>query len=580
MNDVIKHFIISALQAEGISSETLAESSFVVEHPADLAKGDYSTNVALVFSKMLKKNPVELANALVAHLQKMISADSEGAVSVSDIQKVEVAGPGFINFFLAPTFFDKQMKEVLGKGAEYGSLDVLAGKKYFVEYTQPNPFKDFHIGHLMNNIIGESLSRMLEKNGAEVRRATYHGDVGLHVAKAIFGLQSLKEEITITSLGKAYAYGNKEYEENEDAKKIITDINKKVYEKSDKEINALYEKGREVSLSYFETMYARLGSTFDYHFYESDAGKEGKEIVESFVGSVFEKSEGAVVFKGEEYGLHTRVFLNAQGLPTYEAKEVGLAQIKKQTYPYDRSLTVTANEQDDFFKVVEVAIGKVFPELEGKLSHVPHGMLKLTTGKMSSRTGSVISVESFINEVVQTVIVKMNEAERENISEDEKPALAESIALAALKYWILKQSIGKDIIFDKDKALSLEGDSGPYLQYAHTRALSALRKAEGAGIAPDSESGIPFSEPSEIELSKKICRFPEVIEEATKIQAPQQLVTYLTELASVFNHFYAVVTIVNKEDELSGKRVALVSAFATVLKNGLETLGISVPEKM
>lgn len=555
INEIIRNLVTSALGN--------AEGDFVVEHPADLLKGDYSTNAALVFAKILKKNPVELSKEIVEKISLKLPPE---------ISKVETAGPGFINFYLSQEFFDMSVKEIAEKGKEFGSSGILAGKKYFVEYTQPNPFKDFHIGHMMNNTIGEALARIFEKGGAEVKRATYHGDVGIHVAKTIYGLQKENMEVSVASMGKAYPLGNTAYEEDEQAKKEITDLNKKIYEKSDAVINVLYEQGRKVSLAYFETMYARLGSDFDFHFYESEAGKIGKEIVESFIGPVFEKSQGAVIFHGEDYGLHTRVFLNAEGLPTYEAKEVGLAKIKKEIFPYDLSLTVTANEQDDFFRVVEVAIGKVFPGLEGKLKHLSHGVLKLTTGKMSSRTGGVISAESFIDEVRESILNKMNESER-NIPEGEKSSIAEMIAIGAIKYWILRQSIGKDIIFDKEKALSLEGDSGPYLQYAHTRALSVLRKAKDAGIEADTTV-------EQNDLARKLYRLPEVIEESLSLQAPQQLVTYLTDLASTFNNFYAHNQIVVANDPLSGKRVALVSAFATVMKNGLETLGIGAPERM
>ena len=565
MNETIKKSVISALIAEEVGEDVINQSSFVVEHPGDLLKGDYSTNAALAFGKALKKNPIELAKTLVERINKELP---------KEIKKVEVAGPGFINFYLSSLFFNGSINDILEKQKEFGSSTYLEGKKYFIEYTQPNPFKDFHIGHLMNNTIGEALSRIYEKGGATIKRATYHGDVGLHVAKTIFGLQKLEEKLSITTLGKAYTYGNTAFEESEETQKEIIAINKKIYEKSDETINALYKEGKNISLTYFEEMYKKLGSTFDYHFYESEAGEIGKEIVEAFIGTVFEQSQGAVIFPGEKYDLHTRVFLNVEGLPTYEAKEVGLAQIKKETFPYDVSLTITANEQDDFFKVVEVAIGKVFPDLEGKLKHLSHGVLKLTTGKMSSRTGEVISAQSFIEEVKAAVLEKINASERDHITEDEKPALSEKIALGAIKYWILKQSIGKDIVFDKEKALSLDGDSGPYLQYAHTRALSVLKKAKEEGIPAKVEENV------ESELVKKLYRFPEIIEEALKLQAPQQLVTYLTDLASTFNTMYAMTPIVNKNDPASSSRVALVKAFSIVMENGLSVLGIGIPERM
>ena len=170
INEIIRNLVTSALGN--------AEGDFVVEHPADLSKGDYSTNAALVFAKILKKNPVELAKEIVEKISSKLPPE---------ISKVETAGPGFINFYLSQEFFDQSVKEIAEKGKEFGSSGILAGKKYFVEYTQPNPFKDFHIGHMMNNTIGEALARIFEKGGAEVKRATYHGDVGIHVAKTIYG---------------------------------------------------------------------------------------------------------------------------------------------------------------------------------------------------------------------------------------------------------------------------------------------------------------------------------------------------------------------------------------------------------
>jgi arginyl-tRNA synthetase len=424
-----------------------APGRIVIEHPEDFSHGDYSTSAALSLARFINEPPRELAQKLVLEMLKD---------KPKEILRIEVAGPGFINFHLSSKFFADAAKQIIKDGEKFGRNDFLKKQKFLVEHTQPNPFKEFHIGHLMNNAIGESLSRIIRENGAEVRDVSYHGDVGLHVAKTIWWLlvnktnpadfKTLGEKIK--HLAKAYAEGDRAYADDEGAKKEIETVNKKIYERSDKEVNKLYDWGRKASLDYFESIYEELESRFEHHFYESETGEIGKKLVEKNIPAIFEKSEGAVVFKGEKYGLHTRVFLNKDNLPTYEAKELGLAELKRKFYKYDTSLTITANEQDSFFKVVEAAIAEVFPELRGKLKHIGHGLLKLPTGKMSSRTGSVISAESLIAQVKEKVFEKIAERDLSNF---EREDIAEMVALGAIKYSILHQSAGSDIIFDFDK---------------------------------------------------------------------------------------------------------------------------------
>lgn len=516
MKNKIENLIKEALESAGI-----AETSFVVEHPADLKMGDYSTNVGI------KTGKTEL---IFSHL---------GVQLPSEVERVELAGPGFINFYLSKEFFRNSLKEIIEKGENFGKNENLNGEKVMVEHTQPNPFKEFHIGHLMNNVIGEVIARTVLANGAEVKTASYHGDVGMHVAKALW-----KGD---------YVLGAKAFEEDAEAKREIQEINKKIYEKSDSELNARYEEGRKKSLEKFEEVYRRLDSKFDFNFFESESGEVGKEIVKENIGKVFEESEGAIVFKGEKYGLHTRVFLNSDKLPTYEAKEVGLAKIKKEKYPFNLSITITANEQDAFFSVVEVAIGEVFPELKGKLKHLSHGILQFSSGKMGSRFGNVITAEELIEEVKQ------------------KTKGDEQVAIGAIKYMILRQAIGNDIIFDFEKSVSTEGDSGVYLQYAHARASSILEKADLSQPSPNLGEG-----GGEVRMIERLLyRFPEVIERAGREYAPHYITTYLTELVSAFNNFYAQEKIL-----LHPYRIDIAKAFKTVMKNGLTILGIPAPERM
>lgn len=561
IQEKLKNSIKEALRSLSITADEVH-----LEHPTDLNFGDYSSNVALAYAKELKMKPRELAEKIAGEI---------GAQKIKEIEKVEVAGTGFLNFFLSKEFFAGSLSEAFKAGENFGSNESLKGKKIIIEYTDPNPFKEFHIGHLMSNTIGESLSRIIQFHGAEVKRACYQGDVGLHVAKAIYGLLKIDNDTSrnIRKLGEAYSIGARAYEE-EAFKNEINEINKKIYDRSDEEINKLYDWGRKVSLEYFETIYEKLGTKFNFYFFESETGEFGKKIVEENIkNGVFEKSDGAIVFKGEKYGLHTRVFINSEGLPTYEAKELGLVKIKNEKYPYDSSVVITGNEVNDYFKVLLKAMEIIFPELAEKTKHISHGMLRLPTGKMSSRTGDVITAESLIVDVEKLVSEKIKDRNYDKALEKE---IIEKVSIGAIKYSILKHTVGGDIIYDFEKSISFEGDSGPYLQYSYARAKSVLEKAKTEGVK--ASVGKIISETTELE--KLLYRFPEIVERARKEHSPHHIASYLIELAGSFNGFYAKHKIVDKEDETSSYKVALTAAFTSTMKNGLNLLGIQVPERM
>jgi arginyl-tRNA synthetase len=533
-------------------------SDFSVEQPKVAGHGDYSSNVALVISKQAQKNPLEVAKEIA------------GAVDKKTFQKIEVAPPGFINFYLPAEEFVATVKEILKEKDDFGKNILLKNKKIIIEYTDPNILKEFHIGHLMPNVIGESLSRIFEFNSAKIKRANYQSDVGLGIAKAVWG----KMEKPGASWQDAYVFGNASYEKDENTKQEIKEINSHIFNHDDKKIDSIYYQGRTISLDYFETIYQKLGTKFDYYFFESEVAGLGKEIVEKNIGNVFEKGEnGAIIFKGEKFGLHTRVFVNAEGLPTYEAKELALAKIKYGKFAYDESVVVTGNEINEYFKVLLAAMGEIFPELAKKTKHIGHGMMRLPEGKMSSRTGKVITFESLLEKVEELVAEKIKDR---NLPEKEKKEITEKVAIGALKYSILKQSIGKDIIYDFEKSVNFQGDSGPYLQYSLARALSVLQKAEAEHIKPS----LKKMPDQASDLEKKLHYFSETVEKAGKQLEPHIIVLYLTELASAFNHYYAENKIVDTADGLSSYKVALTGAFAQVMKNGLWLLGIHYVERM
>jgi arginyl-tRNA synthetase len=553
---------LTALIARALTTRGLSSTHIELTHPTDLAHGDFATNIALALAKGAGKNPRVLADEIVAALP-----------SVDWIERVEVAGPGFINFHLSRIFLRDLVRTALREGEKWGANTALTGKKVMVEHTQPNPFKPFHIGHLMSNTIGESISRLYEFAGAEVRRANYQGDVGRHVAMCLWGLKKLGgNPHSIEDLGHAYVEGNRAYEDSDEAKREIIEYNKMVYANS-AEIAEDYRIGREVSLEHFEELYTLLGSTFDYYFFESQSQAPGRTMVkEGLADGVFAESEGAIVFKGEEYGLHTRVFITKEGLPTYEAKELGLVQLKVEKWPFDLSITTTAVEQEEYFKVVYKVLSLLRPELAHRLLHVPHGMMILTTGKMSSRKGNVVTGESLLSDMLERTREKV--AERD-IAPDEKETIARAVAVAAIKYSVLKQNAGKNTTFEPDKSLSFEGDSGPYLQYAHTRAASVLEKARVAGVAPSTALA-----PHEATMLERILyRFPEVVRRAREEHEPHHVTTYLIELAAAWNSWYASEKILDGSATAPYK-LALAQAFALTMKNGLWVLGIQAPEKM
>lgn len=541
--------------SEYLASVGAGETAFVVERPGEATHGDYTTNAALAAAKALGKNPRELGDALANHLMSVLG---ENAVS-----HVSIAGPGFVNIKLSPEAVTLAVAEAAAQGAEWGKGTASVGQRVMVEYTDPNPFKEMHIGHLMSNVIGESLARLTESEGAAVVRACYQGDVGPHVAKALWGLEKvgITEPATAKELGDAYADGSRAYEESPEAKAEIDALNQAVYKGDNHELMELWRKGRDVSLSAFEQLYKVLGTHFDYYFFESETSEPGMRIVRDGLSKgVFEESEGAVIYKGEKKGLHTLVFITSKGTPTYEAKDIGLAFLKEERAQTDRSVIVTAAEQIGHFKVFLAALSEIAPLLAEKTTHVPHGLLRLTSGKMSSREGNVITAAGLIEDIVKKASEK-----------NEDPLIAEQVALGAIKYMVLRQSPGSDIIFDAEKSLSLEGDSGPYLQYALVRAVKILSyesEAAGGTEAP----AVPYP------IERLMVHFPEVVARAAAELAPNILTTYLTELASAWNSFYAAEQVLGSPEEEYKQRVT--RAFANTMANGLTFLGIPAPERM
>jgi len=590
----IKKLVSKALSVKDFP---FSEKDIVIEIPADISNGHYSTNIAMRLASQSRRNPLEIAQEIVGAIEEDPS-----------IAKVEVAKPGFINFFLSNRYLLTQISKIAENKGDYLNLDNKKGKKIVIEYTDANPFKEFHIGHLYTNSVGESFARLQEAIGAQVKRANYQGDIGLHVAKTLWGLEEkLREEETsfeeleqvslkarVRFLGEAYALGAEYYDDFKDkvVQKEIDEINYYIFSlisevkpresfKQYEEMNLSekYKKGRQWCLDYFETIYERLGTTFDYYFFESEVAQSGLEIVMKNVGNVFEEDDGSIIYRGgEKENLHTRVFVNKHGVPTYEAKELGLAFKKGELVDYDESVVITGNEQTGYFRVVLDALSKLNKDLSEKTTHVPHGMVRLPgKAKMSSRKGEIVRGDALLDSVKEKVINVMED--NEHVDEDNMFLVSEKIAVAAIKYAFLKVSVGKDITFDIEKSISFDGDTGPYLMYVYSRCKSILKESDFEN--PD---GVCIESLMENHLVKglfvQISRYEKQLLDSSLNYSPSTLAQYLFSLGQSFNSFYQGVRVLDAPDEERGILLTLVKATMVVMQDGLDKLGIEVVEKM
>ncbi len=545
-----------------------AKALFGVDVAPELSRpeeqfGDWATNVALQLTGQLHKNPREVAEALASKLRESL------AEQVSDIT---IAGPGFINFKLSD--------QILLKLTQQKPAQTLASQTVVAEYSDPNPFKELHAGHLYTSVVGDAIASLLEHAGATVHRVNFGGDIGLHVARAMYvilqrlggekpdKLAEIDESQRSVWLAECYVQGTTAYENDEAAKAAIVELNKKLYQViADGDHSSpfahIYWTCRQWSYDYFDKFYARIGTTFEKYYPESETTPLGLATVhEQREKGVYEQSDGAIIFNGEKYGLHTRVFINSQGLPTYEAKDVGLIMAKWRDYHFDLSVVITGNDIIEYMKVVLKSIEQFAPELAQRTRHVTHGQVKLEGGtKMSSRKGNVLRAVD--------VLDAANRANQVLTGQDN-----EQTVLAAVKYAFLKYRVGGDIIYDPAESVSLEGNSGPYLQYAHARARSILAKSE----PPESSLSSQSLEPGERSLVRKLGEYTEVIDKAITELMPHHICTYLYELAQTFNGFYEHNRVLgNERQEL---RLQLVELYANTLKAGLTVLNIPAPERM
>ena len=548
---------------------------------------DFSTNLALKLAKPLKTAPLKIAEEIQSTLKALNC-------------EIAIAAPGFINFTLKDAYWQSALETL---ETDPLTSDLYQSQTLLTEFSDPNPFKVLHVGHLYTSVVGDSISRLLENAGGDVKRLNFGGDVGLHVAKNLYILkdQDLEKYRTASPaekaelLGRCYVEGTRAYEDDASAKREITELNQLIYEISKNgpdykydddetaKIAELYWWGREASYDYFADFYQSLGLKFDEFIPESSVADLGKEIVLKNTPSTYEKSDGAIIFRGEDYGLHTRVFINKEGIPTYEAKDVGLIFKKDAKYHFDQSIVITGDEQREYMRVVMKSIEQYAPDLIKKSAHLTHGMVKLPGAvKMSSRKGNFLKATELLEHVRFLVAMQCDEegapegdalkVRRLRSASSEEAVRANKIALGAIKYTFLKSKLGGDIELDIKESVSMTGNSGPYLQYSAVRAKKILEKSTG------SSSNNNLSSSFEKSLIRKLANYEPTLKEATEDLAPHKLATYLYDLAQEFSRFYENCPVAGSDNEAF--RLKIVKTYLKVITHGLNLLGIEIPERM
>ncbi len=533
-----------------------------LETPPNEKMGDYAWS-CFELAKKLKKNPTEIATQVCNKIE-----------TDEIIAEVREVGP-YVNFKLSAKYFAEALVDILKQDINWGKIKKLEKKKFLLEHSSPNLFKPFHIGHLVNNSIGESLGRILSFVDGKVEHISFPSDVSPGIAKTIWAIKFQKlatDKLTLKDIADAYVLGTKKYEKDDAIKKEVENINKNIYQKIPGEDWDIYQQGRNLSLQHFQEITKKLGSEFSDLIFESEAEEIGKKIVLNNVGKIFTKSKGAIIFEGSKYGLFDNVFINSAGFGTYLTKDLGLLKIKFNKFNFAQSITITDVEQKQHFQLVKKSAELLHKEWSDKSLYLQHGRMSFAGKiKLSSRYGNVPLVSEVLDKLKEKILKKSKDGLKE--SEIEK------IAIASLKYSILRASAGRNIVFDIEKSLDFTGDTGPYLQYTYVRARSILRKQTAENKQKFTSKNI-INAKTIPTVGKIILEFPKVVEKSWHDYSAHHIAGFLHKLSAEFNSFYAQTKILDKTNPNYEYNLALTQAVALTLKNGLYLLGIKTVKKM
>ena len=573
--DIYKKHLIS-LRTMGIKSiveMNLREAGVVeplLERPKDLSMGDFAFP-CFSYAKYRGKDPVVVSGQLV---EKLVGAlAKEGIV-------VEQNGP-YVNFKVVPCHLAAQVlptfiSNVPEKTRREGNEEIV------VEYFQGNTHKGVHIGHIRNLSMGEALCRILERAGNRVRRVNFQGDIGPHVAKCLWGLRHLAEKPPAHHrgiwLGKIYAQSSQKIKENPSAAEEIKDITIRLYEKDSTWIK-LWKETRQWCLDDFEVLYKEFGVRFDRLYFESDTEELGRDMVhEMLKDGIAQKSQGATIIDLTEHKLGIYVLLTAEGYALYSAKDIGLAYLKLKEFPnMSRSINVVGSEQNLHFQQLYKTLEIMGYPIADRLFHFSYGLVMLPEGKMSSRDGTLVLYHDLMERMLHATLKEVK-SRHVDWGEQKQKSTAKSIALAAIKFWMISREPQKNVVFDWETATDLEGETGPYIQYAAVRASSVLRQSgkDPAAFVP----GYQFGHPKEKKLLQILSLYVDCIGESAKKYRPHMVSGYLMGLAQAFNEFYHECPVIKSEPEVSQARLALTKVVRNVLADGLGLLGIDVLDAM
>ena len=547
--------------------------------PPNAAMGDLALP-CFELGKSWGKNPAEAAkNAIV-----MLSLSKHGN---AQLKKAEVMGP-YVNFTFKPAFLAKSVF----KGAQGGVRDRFAGArddgslrsrgKVMIEYSQPNTHKEFHIGHLRNACLGASLVNLHRYLGNNVIAANYIGDTGVHVAKCLWNLQKFHAGEALPEnkgeyLGKLYAEAVSRLEADEKLLPEVSAVQKKL-EKGDKELTALWQKTKEWSLESFYDIYKLLNNNFDVWFWESEEEKKGKGMIRRMLKNNLlpevRVSEGAVIADLSAYGLDVLVLIKSDGNVLYGAKDLPLGIKKFKKFHVKKSIYVVDKRQELYLKQIFKLLDLLGYADKEKI-HVSYDFVTLPEGAMASRKGNVVTFETFYAEVLQKSVAETKQRHAD-WSTEKVNDVAAKISLAAIKFFMLKYDNGSVIVFDADKALAFDGDTGPYLLYALARINSILVKAEEVNGADQRA----LKDPTEKSLMMHMLKFDEAVLLAAEENAPARICSYLIELAQAFNTFYHHCPVLQADEKTKAARLALCGKVRELLGKGLNLLNISIINEM
>ncbi len=567
------------LQLKKEISRLAGQDQFVLEVPPMTEFGDLSTNVALIIAKQKNKDPKLVALDLIAKLSQV------SWLKKNNIE-IKLAGQGFINFFLSDQYLTKIFNQAVHT-KNFGKINIGKNKKIVIEYSSPNTNKPLHLGHLRNDALGMSLTKIYEFFGFQVIKTEVINDRGIHIMKSLLAYLKWGENTTPKKLGiKGDKFVGDLYVKYNQAEKdhpeLISEARNllQAWENKDKKIIALWKKMNSWVYAGWKITYKLYGSKFDKVYYESKLYNKGREIIIQAEkrGLVKRNFAGAVVIDLSSYGLGGRdsgekILLRADGTTVYITQDLYLAVKRFSDYNFTKMIYVVGDEQIYHFKVLFKILSIFGYSWQTKCQHFPYGHVLLPEGKMKSREGTVVDADDLISELTTQAEIEVKKRQPK-LTVIERKKIAQTIAIAAIKYWFLKTNPKSTIIFDHKASLSLEGNTGPYLLYTYVRLKRILAKGKITKL-----DKFIFSE-QEKKLVGKICQWPLAVWQYYEKQQVNYLAEYLFQLASLINNYYQNVPVLKAEDIIRKQRLMIIKATANIISSGLNLLNIKTIAKM